>query len=94
MAAGVANSKHLYGEAFNLVPDDSISVLELVRKIVDEAGANVQPVVQSANASFEMEHLDNSKARKMLDWAPKFDLTAGLRETIDWYRNRGSSQVR
>ena len=29
--------------------------------------------------------LDNSRAKELLGWEPKYDLDKGLRETIDWY---------
>ncbi len=88
VAAGVAASRELRGEAFNLVPDESVAVLDLVQRIVAIVGADLRPVVQNADAPFETEHLDNSKAHRLLRWKPGFDLQAGLSETIDWYRQR------
>jgi len=32
--------------------------------------------------------LDASRARRELGWEPRFDLEAGLRRTLDWYRHR------
>ena len=29
--------------------------------------------------------LDNSRAKELLGWEPKYDLEKGLRQTIDWY---------
>lgn len=29
---------------------------------------------------------DNTKAKKLLKWEPKYTLDEGLRETIEWYR--------
>jgi CDP-glucose 4,6-dehydratase len=88
VAAGVAASKELHGEAFNLVPDEAITVLDLVKKIIAAVGADLKPDVRQLTAPFEEEYLDNSKARRLLEWTPKFDLAAGLRETIAWYRGR------
>jgi CDP-glucose 4,6-dehydratase len=89
VAAGVAASKELHGEAFNLVPNEAITVLDLVKTIIKAAGANVEPILQNPAAPFEEEHLDNAKARRLLDWTPKYDLTAGLQETIEWYERAG-----
>jgi len=30
--------------------------------------------------------LDNSKAKKLLKWEPKYDLASGLQETVDYYK--------
>lgn len=30
--------------------------------------------------------LDNSRAKKLVGWEPRFDLETGLRNTIDWYK--------
>ncbi len=86
VGSGVAARKDLYGEAFNLVPDQAITVLDLVRQIIAAAGVELEPVVQHPEAAFEEEHLDNLKAKNLLGWNPRFDLPAGLRETICWYR--------
>ena len=31
--------------------------------------------------------LDNTRARELLGWEPKFSLEQGLAKTIEWYRN-------
>lgn len=31
---------------------------------------------------------DNTRLRKETDWQPRFDLDAGLRQTIDWWKSR------
>ncbi len=93
VAAGVAASKELHGEAFNLVPDEAVTVLDLVSTIAKAVGADVRPEVKQPAAPFESEHLDNSKANRLLGWSPRYDLPAGLRETIEWYRRAGKEKV-
>ena len=34
--------------------------------------------------------LDNSRAKKLLGWEPKYSLQDGLKETIDWYKKAHS----
>jgi CDP-glucose 4,6-dehydratase len=89
VAEGVAGSKDLHGDAFNLVPNEALPVTDLVRAILAAADSKLEPEILNPTASFEVEHLDNSKARKLLGWTPQFDLAAGLAETIGWYRNHG-----
>ncbi len=94
VAEGVAQKPELRGEAFNLVPNEAFTVSELVSAVLEAAGQNVQPEIQNPQAHAEVEHLDNAKARETLGWTPKFDLSAGLRETIDWFKNSPDSPLR
>ena len=88
IAEGVARSSALRGEAFNLAPDEAIPVLELVQKVIAAVGADLEPIVEAPAAAHEEEHLDNSKARRLLNWSPEFDLDRGLAETVVWYRQQ------
>ena len=85
IAEGVARKPELRGEAFNIVPNEAVTVIELVRAIGAAAGTTLEPKILNPNVPHEEEHLDNSKARELLGWSPQFDLPAGLRETIAWY---------
>jgi CDP-glucose 4,6-dehydratase len=85
VAEGVAGSSEFYGEAFNLVPNESVTVIDLVRTILAAAGTSLEPEILSPDAPYEEEHLDNAKARKLLGWTPQHDLRAGLEKTLDWY---------
>ena len=40
-----------------------------------------------ARGEIREQRLSAAKARQILRWRPVFDLEAGLRETISWYRN-------
>lgn len=91
VAEGAAK-KELAGEAFNIVPNESHTVLELVRAVQQAAGTQHDPVVERPDAHFENEHLDNAKARRLLNWTPKYSLADGLKETIAWYREHPSGR--
>jgi len=89
VAEGVAKDESLRGEAFNLVPDQAVTVTDLVRTVLDVCGSKLEPEIQRPDAHYEEEHLDNSKARKLLGWTPAHDLRAGLQKTLEWYRSHG-----
>lgn len=36
---------------------------------------------------YEVSSLNNSKAKKILDWSPEFNLELGIPLTLDWHRN-------
>lgn len=86
VAEGLMQNPALCGEAFNIVPDEAYTVVELVRAVSTASGVPLEPVVQNPKAPFEEEHLDNSKAAKELGWKPQYSLAKGLTETIAWYR--------
>jgi nucleoside-diphosphate-sugar epimerase len=69
-------------------------VSDLVRTVLQAAGSSLEPEIQNPSAPFEEEHLDNSKAHKLLGWTPRYDLPAGLRETIAWFRDSPQSPLR
>jgi len=62
-----------------------VTVIDLVRTILDVAGKQLEPDIRNQDAPFEREQLDNSKARKLLGWTPRHDLRAGLKKTLDWF---------
>ncbi len=78
----------LIGHAFNFGTEIPISVLDLVHTILDLLGKKwlVPKLLNEASHEIPRQHLDCSKARRILHWRPKYTLEQGLRETIAWYR--------
>jgi CDP-glucose 4,6-dehydratase len=76
------------GEAFNFSNESPMTVLELVGAIQKllEAGHLEPDVRDVAEGEIHSQSLSAARAREQLGWAPEFDLEAGLRETIAWYR--------
>ena len=87
LAEGLASCPDLRGQAFNFSNEAQITVLDLVAHLTRLMGATVDPIVLN-QVSNEIRHqyLDASKARRMLDWEPLFNLDEGLAATISWYR--------
>ena len=76
------------GEAFNFSNELQITVIDLVRKILQLMGKNdLEPIIlNQAQNEIKHQYLSAEKARLMLNWQPKYELDEALRETIDWYR--------
>jgi CDP-glucose 4,6-dehydratase len=76
------------GEPFNFGMDDPKSVLEMVQAIVAVSDRlELEPVVLgNAPNEIHAQYLDSGKAHRVLDWAPRYPLEEGLRETLGWYR--------
>jgi CDP-glucose 4,6-dehydratase len=88
LAEALAQRPELAGEAFNFSNEIQVTVLELVRWVLRVMQSDLEPDVRN-EASNEIVHqyLSAAKARRVLGWAPLFDLEEGLRRTIAWYRD-------
>jgi CDP-glucose 4,6-dehydratase len=87
LAERLAGCRQLTGEAFNFSNEIQVTVLDLVRRILEVMQSDLEPDVRN-EASHEIRHqyLSAAKARRMLGWAPLFDLDTGLQRTIAWYK--------
>lgn len=78
----------LIGEGFNFGVDSPVTALEMVQAIVRLAGRpDLEPEVHNlASNEIQDQYLSSEKAQRVLGWAPRHSLEAGLTETLDWYR--------
>lgn len=79
----------IFGEAFNFSNELQINALELVKKITPLMGReDLEPkILGIAKNEIKHQYLSASKAKKILNWKPKYTLDEGLKETIEWYKN-------
>jgi len=75
---------------YNVGYGSSISVRDLVGKIIHHSGKNLglkfdptKPTIKTKLA------LDSSKAKEDFGWSPQVSLDEGIRKTIDWYKENG-----
>ena len=77
----------LRGEAFNFSNELQITVLDLVRRILKVMGSTLEPDILNTTCNeIRHQYLSAEKARRLLNWAPLFDLDAALGRTVQWYR--------
>jgi len=76
-----------FGEAFNFSNEKPISVLELVKTIYGLMGKKPAYKVLGVE-KYEIRHqyLTSNKAKRILNWKPRYSLKQGLKETIEWYK--------
>jgi CDP-glucose 4,6-dehydratase len=87
--AGVA------GEAFNFGTQSGSTARNMVETIGRVMQVEADPVVlDAAPMEIREQTLDSSKARERLGWRPRWDLDAGLRETVAWYRAQVAAPIR
>jgi CDP-glucose 4,6-dehydratase len=83
------DSEGIHGEAFNLSNEKRYTVLELVKLILKlMRREDLKPLIlNEAVNEIKNQSLSAEKARKILDWKSKYDVEAGLKETIAWYKD-------
>jgi CDP-glucose 4,6-dehydratase len=87
LAACMARRPEVVGHAFNFSTEIQVTVLDLVRRILRLMGSDLVPDVQGgARNEIKHQYLSAAKARRMLDWRPRYTLDEALAETIAWYR--------
>jgi CDP-glucose 4,6-dehydratase len=77
------------GEAFNFSNEIQMTVLELVHKVIKLLDKpHLEPIIlNQAKNEIIHQYLSAEKARRLLNWHPKYSLDEALQETIDWYHN-------
>lgn len=86
-----AETPGIDGETFNLGSSHEVSIRELSDEIVALTGSRARVVVDEERLRPEKSEVvrllaDNSKARRVLGWAPQVELREGLTRTIAWVR--------
>jgi nucleoside-diphosphate-sugar epimerase len=78
------------GHAFNVGNPRSVCTIhDLASRIIQLSGSPSElRFVDWPHADVELRVPDIQKARRVLGWEPRVDLDAGLKRTIDWYRER------
>ncbi len=85
----VAESEKSIGEIINVGSNSEITIGDLIKKIASFIGRDVRIVTDQTrfrpNAS-EVLRLwaDNTKAKEIIGWEPRYSLDQGLRITIEW----------
>jgi UDP-glucose 4-epimerase len=79
----------------NLGTGREVRIVDLANMIIELAGqrGRVKPVfVEPRPGEVNRLLADNSKAKEILGWTPKYTLEDGLTRLIDWYQNYKSEE--
>ncbi len=90
---GIGNSQELIGHDCNIATNSEISMQSLVENLIaliNPGAIIVQETERLRPEKSEVFRLygDNKKIIQLTDWAPKYTLEEGLRETIDWFSDK------
>ena len=85
-----ARAPQLEGESINVAAGEPRSVLDLLHAIAEVFGYWLEPTFLPARpGDIRDSHADISLARELLHYKPVTGFAEGLRETIDWLRDKG-----
>lgn len=88
LAEALRRDPELAGEAFNFATGKPLSVIEVVDAIRAEINSDLEPIIlNEAFNEIREQHLDSSKAQKLLKWHARFGFQQGLPRTVEWYRD-------
>jgi CDP-glucose 4,6-dehydratase len=88
VAGSLLTRPELRGRAWNASIGRAVSVLEVVRQLIEIAGLAVEPDVRGRgipHGELASQWLDSSSILRELGWAPAWGLERGLEETYRWY---------
>ncbi|HEY2767605.1 MAG TPA: NAD-dependent epimerase/dehydratase family protein [Solirubrobacteraceae bacterium] len=80
----------LHGCAWNASIGRPVSVLEIVGRLIEISGVEVEPEVRgegTPHGELSRQWLDSSAIRERLGWEPAWDLQEGLERTFHWYES-------
>jgi len=77
------------GETINIGTGQGHRMREVAEKIVELCGGGELKMGAGAKRASDIQRLIGSiqRARRLLNWRPRTTLHAGLRQTIEWYRD-------
>ena len=88
-AAEAVDRPDVGGNAFNFgseTPTTVIDIVDQLRSLMEREDL-IADIRNSAKAEIRDQFLSTAKARKTLNWTPKYSLSQGLNETVAWYKN-------
>jgi len=92
----IAKSEKTIGEEINIATQSEISIGELAGEIITQINPKARIICDEERLRPEKSEVDrllgsNEKIKRLTDWEPKYTLTEGISETIEWIKGNLSS---
>jgi nucleoside-diphosphate-sugar epimerase len=88
-------TENIEGEVINIGTNKTHKMKEILSLIKKETNSEEKPVILDKNRlrprDVEVLVADNTKARNILNWAPRTTFEKGIRKTIEWYEENGQT---
>jgi NAD dependent epimerase/dehydratase len=87
----LAESEKAIGEEVNIASGVEYSVGEIAQRLIARINPDARMIVEEERIRPEKSEVvrllgDNRKIRALTGWQPRYDMDAGLRETVEWFR--------
>ncbi|MEG0912019.1 MAG: NAD-dependent 4,6-dehydratase LegB [Oscillospiraceae bacterium] len=84
------------GEEVNIATGVEISIGQLAQELIDQINPSAEIICDEQRLRPEKSEVnrllgDNTKIKALTGWAPKYDLKAGIAETIEWLKGHLAS---
>ncbi|MBD3253170.1 NAD-dependent epimerase/dehydratase family protein [Candidatus Pacearchaeota archaeon] len=89
LLAALTGNKKAFGDFFNIGGGKNYSVNDVVRLIIGDSQIKLiykPPVIEPKDTL-----ADISKVFNVLSWKPKYSFEEGMKETLEWFKNKGFS---
>ena len=88
----IAKSDSLIGQDCNIATQSEISVKDLAQELIRQINPNAKIITDQERMRPEKSEVfrlygSNKKILKNTNWKPSYDLSQGLSETINWFKN-------
>lgn len=88
----IARSYRTIGEEINIASQKEVSIGELAQELIKQINPRAKIVLDKSRIRPEKSEVNrllgsNEKIKRLTNWKPKYSLTQGLAETINWFRS-------
>ncbi len=94
----IAKSDLTIGEEINVASKQEISIGQLANEIINQINPDAKIITENKRFrpdKSEVERLlgSNDKIKKLTDWQQKYSLKEGLKETIEWFKDKDNLKL-
>ena len=88
----IARSNKTIGEEINIATGIEISIGELAQELINQINPSATIICEEERLRPEKSEVNrllgcNKKIKALTNWVPEYDLSSGLTETIEWFKN-------
>ncbi len=88
----ISKSEKTIGKVVNIASNNEISMGQLAQELINRINPDATIITDNQRIRPEKSEVnrllgDNSLIMSLTDWKPKYDLSSGLKETINWFEH-------
>lgn len=88
----IARSNKTIGEEINIATGIEISIGELAQELINQINPSATIICEEERLRPEKSEVNrllgcNKKIKALTNWVPEYNLSSGLTETIEWFKN-------